>query len=46
VLIRAVDTVFAEYGFSLELVHELNFPGILFAELKLVFVSDYLKLIR
>jgi len=42
VLIRAVNSVFAEDGFSLELVHKLNLPGILFAELELVFVSDNL----
>jgi len=42
VLIRAVNTVFAEDSFGLELVHELNFPGVFFAELEFVFVSDYL----
>jgi len=42
VLIRAVNSVFAEDGFSLELVNKLNLPGILFAELELVFVSDNL----
>lgn len=45
-LIRAIDTIFTENGFSLELVHKLNLPGIFFAELELVLVSDYLKLIR
>jgi hypothetical protein len=42
VLIRAVNSVFAEDGFGLELVHKLNFPGVFFAELEFVFVSDYL----
>ena len=41
-LIRAVNTVFTEDSFGLELVHKLNFPDIFFRELELVVVSDYL----
>lgn len=46
VLLGTFDSIFAEYGLNLELVHELDLPNILLCKWKLVILGQYLEFVR